>query len=53
MKVYLIEQIDERMEPRWEWINWRNVERNVRRLQERIYRATEKIRGARGLSRVR
>lgn len=41
MKVF-IEQTDERTPPRWEDIDWRNVEMNVRRLQERIYRATER-----------
>jgi RNA-directed DNA polymerase len=42
MKIYFIEQTDERSAPRWEWVAWRQVERNVRRLQERIYRATER-----------
>ena len=42
MKRYFIEQTDEQSAPRWEWIHWHNVERNVRRLQERIYRATER-----------
>ncbi|MBS1252139.1 MAG: hypothetical protein MAG451_01175 [Anaerolineales bacterium] len=41
MKIF-IEQTDERTPLRWEDINWRNVEKNVRRLQERIYRATER-----------
>jgi RNA-directed DNA polymerase len=41
MKIF-IEQTDERTPPRWQDIDWRNVERNVRRLQERIYRATER-----------
>lgn len=42
MKISFIEQTDERVLQRWQDINWRNVERNVRRLQERIYRATER-----------
>ena len=41
MKIF-IEQTDERTTPRWEQINWHHVEKNVRRLQERIYRATER-----------
>lgn len=36
-----IEQIDKRETPTWADIDWRQVERNVKRLQERIYRATE------------
>jgi len=43
MKISFIEQTDERVLQRWQDINWRNVERNVRRLQERIYRATERL----------
>ncbi len=58
MKIF-IEQTDEQIPPTWE-----QVERNVRRIQERIYRATEKptvpqtmaptmwLQGAQGLSRV-
>jgi len=42
MKVFFIEQTNERTRPRWQAVCWRNVERNVRRLQERIYRATER-----------
>jgi RNA-directed DNA polymerase len=41
MRIF-IEQTDERTPPRWEQVNWHNVERNVRRIQERIYRATER-----------
>lgn len=37
-----IEQTAEQQPPRWEQINWNGVARNVRRLQERIYRATER-----------
>ena len=40
MRIF-IEQTDERRLPRWEDVNWRQVTTNVRRLQERIYRATE------------
>jgi len=40
MRIF-IEQTNERRLPRWEDINWRQVTTNVRRLQERIYRATE------------
>jgi RNA-directed DNA polymerase len=40
MKIF-IEQTDERPISGWASIIWRAVERNVRRLQERIYRATE------------
>ena len=36
-----IEQTDEQP-PTWEQIEWKQVERNVRQLQERIYRATER-----------
>ena len=50
MKIF-IEQTDERSLSGWATIIWRAVERNVRRLQERIYRATEDI-GAQGLSRL-
>ena len=35
-----IEQNKEQTEPSWADINWHAVETNVRRLQERIYRAT-------------
>lgn len=35
-----IEQTDEQRAPTWDQINWPQVERNVRRLQERIYHAT-------------
>jgi RNA-directed DNA polymerase len=35
-----IEQTGEQTEPRWEHISWGNVAKNVRRIQERIYRAT-------------
>jgi len=41
MKIF-IEQTDKRLPPCWEDINWRDVEKNVSRLQERIYRATER-----------
>lgn len=37
-----IEQTDERRLPHWEQVNWGQVTTNVRRLQERIYRATER-----------
>lgn len=40
MKVF-IEQTDQHA-PAWDQIDWGRVERNVRRLQERIYRATER-----------
>jgi hypothetical protein len=40
MKVF-IEQTDQHA-PTWDQIDWGQVERNVRRLQERIYRATER-----------
>ncbi len=36
-----IELTKEQQQPAWADINWRAVEANVRRLQERIYRATE------------
>jgi len=36
-----IEQTKEQAQPTWADINWRTVEANVRRVQERIYRATE------------
>jgi RNA-directed DNA polymerase len=39
---FFIEQTVERTQPRWQDIPWRNVEKNVRRLQERIYRATKR-----------
>jgi RNA-directed DNA polymerase len=38
----LIEQTGEQTPPSWEHINWHRVEATVRRLQERIYRATER-----------
>lgn len=41
MHIY-IEQTNEPEEHCWADINWPAVERNVRRLQERIYRATER-----------
>jgi RNA-directed DNA polymerase len=41
MKIF-IEQTDERFISGWATIIWRAVEKNVRRLQERIYRATER-----------
>ena len=41
MKIF-IEQTDERLFSSWATIIWRAVEKNVRRLQERIYRATER-----------
>ena len=41
MRIF-IEQTDERTLPRWEQINWGQVTTNVRRLQERIYRAAER-----------
>lgn len=41
MAIY-IEQTNEQRENHWADINWRVVEENVRRLQERIYRATER-----------
>jgi len=41
MKIF-IEQTDKQTELGWAGINWRVVEKNVRRLQERIYRATER-----------
>jgi RNA-directed DNA polymerase len=40
MRIF-IEQTDRRTLPQWEQINWHHVEANVRRIQERIYRATE------------
>ena len=40
MRVF-IEQTGEQTEPRWEHIQWGHVAKNVRRLQERIYRATQ------------
>ena len=47
----LIEQTDEQTYPGRASIIWRAVEKNVRRLQERIYRATEDI-GIQSLSRL-
>jgi len=41
MKLF-IEQTDERLYTGWATIIWQAVEKNVRRLQERIYRATER-----------
>jgi len=41
MKIF-IEQTDERSISGWATIIWRAVEKNVRRLQERISRATER-----------
>jgi len=41
MKIF-IEQTDERLYTGWATTIWRAVEGNVRRLQERIYRATER-----------
>jgi RNA-directed DNA polymerase len=41
MKIF-IEQTDEHSYSGWATIIWRAVEKNVRRLQERIYRATER-----------
>ncbi len=41
MKIF-IEQTDERLFSGWATIIWRAVEKNVRRLQERIYRAAER-----------
>lgn len=41
MKIF-IEQTDKRALSGWATIIWRAVEKNVRRLQERIYRATER-----------
>lgn len=41
MKLF-VEQTDERLYSGWATIIWRNVEKKVRRLQERIYRATER-----------
>jgi RNA-directed DNA polymerase len=41
MKIF-IEQTDKRSYSGWAGIIWRAVEKNVRRLQERIYRATER-----------
>ena len=41
MKIF-IEQTDQRSYSGWATIIWRAVEKNVRRLQERIYRATER-----------
>jgi RNA-directed DNA polymerase len=38
----LTERTEAQTEPTWADINWSTVERNVRRLQERIYRATER-----------
>ena len=38
----LAERTDEPTAPRWASIDWRTVETTVRRLQERIYRATER-----------
>jgi RNA-directed DNA polymerase len=38
----LAERTDEPAAPRWASIDWRTVETTVRRLQERIYRATER-----------
>src|SRR3970282_2561709 len=40
MRIF-IEQTDERTLSRWEQVNWGQVTTNCRRLQERIYRATE------------
>lgn len=37
-----IEQTDEQAAPRWQDVDWRAVETNVRQLQERIFRATER-----------
>jgi len=55
MKIF-IEQTDKQPEPGWAGIIWRAVEKNVRRLPERIYRATEPINdmgiGLQGLSRL-
>jgi RNA-directed DNA polymerase len=41
MKIF-IEQTGEHAEPRWEHIHWGHVAKNVRRIQERIYRATQR-----------
>jgi RNA-directed DNA polymerase len=41
MKLF-IEQTDEHFRPGWASIIWRAVVQNVRRRQERIYRATER-----------
>ena len=38
----LAERTNEPTAPRWASIDWRTVETTVRRLQERIYRATER-----------
>lgn len=46
-----IEQTDEQTYLGWASIIWRAVEKNVRRLQERIYRVTEDI-GIQSLSRL-
>lgn len=37
-----IEQTNEHFEPRWQDINWQDVESHVRRIQERIFRATQR-----------
>ena len=37
-----IEQTGERADPQWQDVDWRAVESNVRRLQERIFRATQR-----------
>ncbi len=41
MKANFIEQTGQQL-PAWDQINWGQVERTVRRLQERIYRATQR-----------
>ena len=38
----LTERTEEQIPPTWASINWRTVEGTVRRMQERIYRATER-----------
>jgi len=50
----LAERTNEPTAPRWASIDWRTVETTVRRLQERIYRATERgeRRKARSLQRL-
>lgn len=41
MEIFLTERTDEQTPATWDAIDWRAVEGNVKRLQERIYRATE------------
>jgi RNA-directed DNA polymerase len=41
MRLFLVERTEEQKPPTWADIDWRAVETNVRRLQGRIYRATQ------------